>query len=78
LVRSFNSLFIGIGSAMKHALGYLRVIKENVSFNSLFIGIGSAMEVVLQYQTQDILGFNSLFIGIGSAIIYQIHRVEAY
>jgi len=38
----FNSLFIGIGSAMK-ADAKLEVARLELGFNSLFIGIGSAI-----------------------------------
>ncbi|AEB69644.1 hypothetical protein MCON_3406 [Methanothrix soehngenii GP6] len=64
----FNSLFIGIGSAI--GVYDSRIDPETDCFNSLFIGIGSAILLpLILTRIQLWRSFNSLFIGIGSAIL---------
>ncbi|AEB69643.1 hypothetical protein MCON_3405 [Methanothrix soehngenii GP6] len=62
----FNSLFIGIGSAINEAIVLSKTFVK--SFNSLFIGIGSAILRGSSGFLRQVHRFNSLFIGIGSAI----------
>jgi len=70
----FNSLFIGIGSAILEMS--LPGGSYRPSFNSLFIGIGSAIRWRWSMLPSSPSRFNSLFIGIGSAMRYTDEVIE--